>query len=332
VLGCLGGEGWQAWSSCASPHGRPHPHVPFPCPCHVPLRFSSLGGLKLLLSSELDAIAKTGGRRDAFCCKGRASLRDWGWPSPLQHPPLLTCPTPRLPSSPGGVVTRRLEELDAVCDNPSRDTVEQAATCGRCRAELGARGRLCAHCALDDRVLQWELRLFTLTTRAIALGAAVGSGAGGGGGGGAGGACLCSSYPGCRPAARMHSPLPPAPRAPAARCRPRPRCVPRRHRPCGASDRAGCMRPPARAAPPWSPRASAAATTRSPRRRCSTTPLRRSACCACCCSTSTATLAGGRARLGGRVRSGGRARLGGQTRLGTAGVAGRAAAHGSIPR
>jgi len=51
--------------------------------------------------------------------------------------------------------------------------VEQAATCGRCRAELGARGRVCAHCLLDERALQWELRLFTLTTRALALGGAV---------------------------------------------------------------------------------------------------------------------------------------------------------------
>ncbi|KIY93235.1 hypothetical protein MNEG_14728 [Monoraphidium neglectum] len=59
------------------------------------------------------------------------------------------------------------------CDAPPPALVEQAATCGRCRAELGARGRLCTHCRLDEATLQWELRLFTLTTRALALGAAV---------------------------------------------------------------------------------------------------------------------------------------------------------------
>ncbi|GBF99704.1 hypothetical protein Rsub_12416 [Raphidocelis subcapitata] len=96
-------------------------------------RFSTLGGLKLLLSAELDAIAAT-----------------------------------------GGAVVTLLEDLDAACDSPSRDLVERASTCARCRAELGtARGRACDHCKLDDRALAWELRLFTLTTRAIALGAAV---------------------------------------------------------------------------------------------------------------------------------------------------------------
>lgn len=70
-------------------------------------------------------------------------------------------------------MTSNLEALDAACDAPGADFVEQAATCGRCRAELGAAGRLCAHCGLDEATLAWELRLFTLTTRALALGAAV---------------------------------------------------------------------------------------------------------------------------------------------------------------
>ncbi|KAK9844148.1 hypothetical protein WJX81_006007 [Elliptochloris bilobata] len=51
--------------------------------------------------------------------------------------------------------------------------VEQAATCGRCRAELGEAGRVCAHCRLDERWLAWELRLFSLQSRALAAGAAV---------------------------------------------------------------------------------------------------------------------------------------------------------------
>ncbi len=49
----------------------------------------------------------------------------------------------------------------------------QAATCGRCRAELGEGGRVCAHCRLDERWLAWELRLFSLQSRALAAGAAV---------------------------------------------------------------------------------------------------------------------------------------------------------------
>ncbi len=85
--------------------------------------------------------------------------------------PCATQPTQ--PPLPGAAVTTRLEELDAACDDPTAATLEEASTCGRCRAELGARGRVCAHCQLDERVLQWELRLFTLTTRALALGAAV---------------------------------------------------------------------------------------------------------------------------------------------------------------
>ena len=49
----------------------------------------------------------------------------------------------------------------------------QAATCGRCRAELGEAGRVCGHCRLDERWLAWELRLFSLQSRALAAGAAV---------------------------------------------------------------------------------------------------------------------------------------------------------------
>jgi hypothetical protein len=54
-----------------------------------------------------------------------------------------------------------------------RRRARQAATCGRCRAELGEGGRVCAHCRLDERWLAWELRLFSLQSRALAAGAAV---------------------------------------------------------------------------------------------------------------------------------------------------------------
>lgn len=49
----------------------------------------------------------------------------------------------------------------------------QAATCARCRAELGEAGRMCRHCRMDDLWLAWELRLFRLDTRALVAGAHV---------------------------------------------------------------------------------------------------------------------------------------------------------------
>ena len=49
----------------------------------------------------------------------------------------------------------------------------QAGQCGRCRAELGLTGRVCAHCRVDEMFLAWEVRLFSLQTRAMAAGQAV---------------------------------------------------------------------------------------------------------------------------------------------------------------
>jgi hypothetical protein len=46
----------------------------------------------------------------------------------------------------------------------------QAATCGRCRSELGEAGRVCRHCRMDDVWLGWEMRLFRLDTRAMEAG------------------------------------------------------------------------------------------------------------------------------------------------------------------
>lgn len=51
--------------------------------------------------------------------------------------------------------------------------VGQAATCGRCRAELGEAGRVCRHCRMDEVWLAWEMRLFRLDARAMAAGANV---------------------------------------------------------------------------------------------------------------------------------------------------------------
>ena len=46
----------------------------------------------------------------------------------------------------------------------------QAATCGRCRSELGEAGRVCRHCRLDDVWVGWEARLFRLESRAMGAG------------------------------------------------------------------------------------------------------------------------------------------------------------------
>lgn len=49
----------------------------------------------------------------------------------------------------------------------------QAATCGRCRSELGEAGRVCRHCKMDDVWVAWEIRLFRVETRAMEAGAYV---------------------------------------------------------------------------------------------------------------------------------------------------------------
>ena len=49
----------------------------------------------------------------------------------------------------------------------------QAGQCGRCRAELGESGQVCRHCRLDERWLAWEMRLYSVHTRALVAGAAV---------------------------------------------------------------------------------------------------------------------------------------------------------------
>lgn len=49
----------------------------------------------------------------------------------------------------------------------------QAGQCGRCRAELGESGRVCRHCRLDERWLAWEMRIYSVHTRALVAGTAV---------------------------------------------------------------------------------------------------------------------------------------------------------------
>jgi len=61
-----------------------------------------------------------------------------------------------------------LAALRARATAPDPALVAEAGQCGRCRgAELGAAGRTCPHCRLDEAFLAWELSLFALTTRAL---------------------------------------------------------------------------------------------------------------------------------------------------------------------
>ncbi|KAK9810177.1 hypothetical protein WJX72_006177 [[Myrmecia] bisecta] len=93
-------------------------------------RFRDLFGLKLLLQGELEAMAAA--RQAALSVLGQ--------------------------------LTESCRQLDPVL-------VEQAGQCGRCRgSELGVAGRVCPHCRLDEQLLAWEVRLFSLQTRAMAAG------------------------------------------------------------------------------------------------------------------------------------------------------------------
>ncbi|CAL5225440.1 g8258 [Coccomyxa viridis] len=63
-----------------------------------------------------------------------------------------------------------LDELSEACTHRPQTLVEQAATCGRCRSELGEAGRVCRHCRMDDVWVGWEARLFRLESRAMGAG------------------------------------------------------------------------------------------------------------------------------------------------------------------
>ncbi|CAL8467045.1 g6581 [Coccomyxa elongata] len=68
---------------------------------------------------------------------------------------------------------KTLEDLTDVYHERPDSLVEQAATCGRCRSELGEAGRVCRHCKMDDVWVAWEIRLFRVETRAMEAGAYV---------------------------------------------------------------------------------------------------------------------------------------------------------------
>eukprot|EP00798_Chlamydomonas_sp_ICE-L_P018134 gene18134-24574_t len=68
------------------------------------------------------------------------------------------------------LVMTKIDELQRSCQDPSREFIEQAGHCHRCRSELGVRGHLCEHCKLEEQLIMWEVRLFSLDARALAAG------------------------------------------------------------------------------------------------------------------------------------------------------------------
>lgn len=63
-----------------------------------------------------------------------------------------------------------LDSLHAQCTNPDMALVQQAGSCSRCRAETGVRGRVCAHCKLDERFMEWEMVLYFIRVKSMQQG------------------------------------------------------------------------------------------------------------------------------------------------------------------
>ena len=73
-----------------------------------------------------------------------------------------------------GTALSDLEGLRSACSDPTQALVEQAGQCSQCREEvLGVAGHVCRHCRLDQRFLDWELRLFKLHSSSLQAGQAV---------------------------------------------------------------------------------------------------------------------------------------------------------------
>ncbi|EFJ51898.1 hypothetical protein VOLCADRAFT_87560 [Volvox carteri f. nagariensis] len=97
------------------------------------LRLTSLLGLKVLLNDILDSL-------EEHRAAAMTALEDLGARTRLSQPP------PEL--------------------------VELAGQCGRCRGGP-VRALVCEHCRLDERFIQWQVRLFALYSRALTAGATV---------------------------------------------------------------------------------------------------------------------------------------------------------------
>lgn len=63
-----------------------------------------------------------------------------------------------------------LDDLQAQCASPDAALVQQAGSCSRCRAETGVRGRVCVHCRLDERFMEWEMVLYFIRVKSMQQG------------------------------------------------------------------------------------------------------------------------------------------------------------------
>lgn len=64
------------------------------------------------------------------------------------------------------VAVKDFDSLSILVASPTPELVERAASCQRCRGDLGVTGRVCDHCRLDEKLTGWEVRLFALVASA----------------------------------------------------------------------------------------------------------------------------------------------------------------------
>ena len=65
------------------------------------------------------------------------------------------------------------QQLSSEVANPSASLVALAASCTRCRTVDPSTGTVCKHCHLDQKLVGWESRLYTLIVSAMEAGGAV---------------------------------------------------------------------------------------------------------------------------------------------------------------
>jgi len=65
------------------------------------------------------------------------------------------------------------QQLSSEVANPSASLIALAASCTRCRTVDPSTGTVCKHCNLDQKLVGWESRLYTLIASAMEAGGAV---------------------------------------------------------------------------------------------------------------------------------------------------------------
>lgn len=64
-----------------------------------------------------------------------------------------------------------IARLESECQHESRAFIQEVSTCGKCRGELGTSRHRCAYCGLDDLLMRYEARIFSLRTQGTKRGA-----------------------------------------------------------------------------------------------------------------------------------------------------------------